>query len=93
LDFTRAQVNELLVFGEIAMKWVFTLVSLMLSISVMATEMKDSIDYALDRANNEKLEQKKDIDQIRNEAINCNPAGKESDAACDSYSKGEEPGE
>jgi len=55
--------------------------------------MKDSIDYALDRANNEKLEQKKDIDQIRNEAINCNPDGKESDAACDSYSKGEEPGE
>jgi hypothetical protein len=93
LDFIRAQVNELLVFGEIAMKWVFTLVSLLLSISAMATEMKDSIDYALDRANNEKLEQKKDIDQIRNEAIICNPDGKESDAACDSYSKGEELGE
>lgn len=75
------------------MKWVFTLVFLLLSISAMATEMKDSIDYALDRANNEKLEQKKDIDQIGNEAINCNPDGKESDAACDSYSKGEEPGE
>jgi hypothetical protein len=75
------------------MKWVFTLVFLLLSISAMATEMKDSIDYALDRANNEKLEQQKDIDQIRNKAINCDPDGKEGDAACDSDSKGEEPGE
>ena len=75
------------------MKWVFTLVSLLLSISAMATEMKDSIDYALDRANSEKLEQKKDIDQIGNEAINCNPNGKESNAECDGYSKDAEAGE
>jgi hypothetical protein len=81
------------VFEEIVMKWVFILVSLLLSISAMATEMKDSIDYALDRANNDKLEQQKDIDQIRNEAITCNPDGKESDATCDSDSKGEESGE
>jgi len=74
------------------MKWIFTLGFLLLSVSAKATEMKDSIDYALDRANNEKLEQEKDIDQINDEIINCLQDRQENDAECDSDSRDKEVG-
>lgn len=74
------------------MKWIFTLGFLLLSASAEATEMKDSIDYALDRANNEKLEQEKDIDQINDEIINCLQDRQENDAECDSDSRDKEAG-
>jgi hypothetical protein len=74
------------------MKWIFTLGFLLLSASAEATEMKDSIDYALDRANNEKLEQEKDIDQINDEIINSLQDRQENDAEWDSDSRDKEVG-